>query len=485
MSQQTQGSVILSGYEGQRKKRVGGPMRDIVRMIMVVVGVQLSLASHLWAFAVGEMTVYSHRGAPFGAEVRLLLGPNERDKDIEVTLGDQEVYRAEGLRRAAVIDALKAVMVPEAHDLIRLSSEAPIQESAFDLVLSVRAGQVTIVKHYSVTLPVPTPTMARVVAPLPIIAPMVPITQAPKATTKPTRPPRRTERYGPVEKGETLYSIVRSLHVPNDKIWQAVVALWRANKGQFFAGNLHGLQVGTLLEVPSDLAEHMAAMRIAEAQEIVANQWEEWNTPQHMGTGKQRAIVARGTEARAPTPGKREVAATASGKRAAATPPAKPTAEAPTAPPAAPQEVVLPVGKHGNLVSMTELQTVLQGLEERLMRRLTPTAQAQEVKSPMAFVSTMELQASIQHLEERLTQRMQHLLAQTPPPEPVRVGQRPVQPAPPVTQRPPTVDTAPSGSVLMVPYLLVLTNILGLCLIGGLVWFWVRRRDREERLQRL
>jgi Flp pilus assembly protein TadB len=39
--------------------------------------------------------------------------------------------------------------------------------------------------------------------------------------------------------------------------------------------------------------------------------------------------------------------------------------------------------------------------------------------------------------------------------------------------------------MLMVPYLLVLTNALVLLLIGALVWLWVRRRDREERLQRL
>src|SRR5712692_3526579 len=172
------------------------PRRNVARMIMVVLGLPLCLASHLWAFAVGELTVHSHRGEPFVAEVRLLLGPRERDKDVEVTLGNQEVYRAEGFRRAAMIDTLKAVMAPGAHDLIRLSSSVPVQESAFDLVLSVRAGQVTIVKHYDVTLPPPAPASAQIVAPLPRTAQVVPLTQAPKATAEPTRPPRRAERYG-------------------------------------------------------------------------------------------------------------------------------------------------------------------------------------------------------------------------------------------------------------------------------------------------
>src|SRR5262249_35756279 len=265
-----------------------------------------------------------------------------------------------------------------------------IQAPTFDLVLSVRAGQVTIVKHYDVTLPRPVPASAKITAPLPTIAQVVPLTQASKAMAKSTRPPRRVERYGPVKRTETLYSIAKALQVPHEKLWQAVVALWRSNKGQFYAGNLHGLQVGTFLQVPSDLAESIATMRTAEAQEIVADQWEEWDTPQHLGTEKPRVSIARDTEASAPPLGKRAPAAAE--KRAAATPPVEKTVEKPTAS----QAVFLPVGRHGNMISATELQTVLQGLEERLMRRMTPTAQAQEVKSTSALVSTTELQASIQ-----------------------------------------------------------------------------------------
>jgi Tfp pilus assembly protein FimV len=458
-------------------------------MVMVMIGLQFSLASSLWAFAVGDIAVHSRRGEPFAAEVRLLLEPRERDKEVEVTLGNQETYRTEGLRRAAVIDTLKAVVPSGARDVIRLSSGVPLQESAFDLVLSVRAGQVTIVKHYFVTLPAPAAASAQVLVPLPTIAPVaplevakaMPVMQAPKATARPTRPSRRTERYGPVERGETLYSIARGLQVSNDKLWQAVVVLWRANKGQFSGGNPHGLQVGSFLEIPSDFAENIAALRLAEAQEIIAHQWEEWQTLQRLGPGKQRVIAARDTEANATAPTKRETSPTAAAKREAATPVAEKTAAEKTAEkPPAPQAVVLPVGKHGNLVSMAELQTVLQGLEERLMRRLTPTAQ--EVKGSTAFVSSLELQASIQSLEERLTQRMQHMLTPTSTSEPVRVGQRP---APPASQPGPVGEVAQPASVLLVPYVLVLSNVLLLLLVGALLWFWLRRRERTERMQRV
>jgi pilus assembly protein FimV len=457
-------------------------MQHVVRAAMVMLGLQLSLASSLWAFAVGDIAVHSRRGEPFAADVRLLLEARERDKEIEVTLGNQDAYQSEGFKRPAVIDALNAALPPATRDVIRLSSTGPLQEEAFDLVLLVRVGQVTIVKHYAVVVPAPAPTAIPIAAPLPTIAPVAPVASARKAGTKATRSPQRTERYGPVERGETLYSVAKALHVPTNKLWQAVVVLWRANKEQFQGGNLHGLPVGAFLVVPPDLAESIVAMQLSEAQEIVAEQWEEWRTLQRSGLSKQRVIVeARDTEASATGATKRDPATTAAAQREA-TPAAEKT-----------QEVVLPVGQAGNMVSMAELQTVLQGLEERLMRRLTPAGQApdrrpeqaetQETKMPITLVSTSELQASIQSLEERLTQRMQQMLAQAP--EPVRVGQRPPQQVLASAQPPLVVEAAQPVALLMVPYLLVVTNVLLLLLVGALVWRWLRRRDRVARMQRV
>jgi pilus assembly protein FimV len=449
---------------------------------MVMSGLQLALASSLWAFAVGDITVRSRRGEPFVADVRLLLETREREKEVEVTLGNQDAYRSEGLQRLAVIDTLQARLPSGTRDVIRLSSTVPLQEVAFDLVLLVRAGQVTIVKHYHVVVPARAPVAGPGVAALPTIAPVAPVAPPPRAATRAQRSPPRTGRYGPVERGETLYGVAKTLRVPNDKLWQGVVALWRTNKAQFQAGNLHGLLVGTFLDVPPDLVEQMAAMPPSEAQDIIAEQWEEWRLLQRSGLSKQRVVVAvRDTETPATGPVQRDPAATTAAKREAVTPAAEKTADKP----GPGQAMVLPVTKAGTMVSMAELHTVLQGLEERLMRRLTPTTQAQpqEAKLPTAFVSASELQTSIQNLEERLTQRMQQMLAPTP--EPVQVGQRPLQPMLASAQPPAVVETTQPVSLLLVPYLLMLTNALLLLLVGVLVWFWLRQRAREERVQRI
>jgi pilus assembly protein FimV len=448
---------------------------------MVMLGLQLSLASSLWAFAVGDITVHSRLGEPFAADVRLLLEARERHKEIEIRLGDQDAYRSEGLQRLAVIDTLQASLPSGARDVIRLSSTVPLQAAAFDLVLLVRAGQITIVKHYHVVLPAPVPFPASSVTSLPTVAPVAPVGPAPRAVTKARRFPAQTGRYGPVERGETLYSVAKTLRVPHDKLWQGVVALWQVNKGQFQAGNLHGLPVGAFLEVPPDLMEQMAARPLSEAQEIIAEQWEEWRLLQRSGPSKQRVIAAaRDTDAPAAGSGKRDPAATTATRREAIPPPAEKIAEKPGSGP----PMVLPVMKAGHMVSMAELHTVLQGLEDRLMRRLTPTTQVQpqEAKLPTAFVSASELQASIQNLEERLTQRMQQMLS--PGSAPVQAGHRPLLPVLASAQPSPVVEAAQPASFLLMPYLLVLTNALLLLLVGVLIWFWLRQRDRQERAQR-
>ncbi len=456
-------------------------MGNILRIMLVILGLQLFLSSSVQALAVGDITVHSRQGEPFAAEIRLHLEPRERESGVEVALGNQDAYRAEGLKRPALIDVL-TVLVTEAHDTIRISSQAAIQETSIPLLLSIRVRQVTIIKHYRVTLPASTPAMVQALPSLPTIAQVTRAARPPKAAAKVAR---RTQtqagRYGPIERGDTLYNVARSLALPSDKVWQAVVVLWRTNKNQFAAGNLHGLNVGTYLDIPPDLAESVATLRLAEVQEIVAGQWEEWQALQRLGTGKQRimAAAARDPEAAIAAYGKRAP----SDKQDMTPPPIEKSSDKPTS-----QAVVLPVGKPGNMVSMTELQNVLQGLEERLMRRLTPTS-SQEFKAvappATAFVSASELQASIQNLEDRLTQRMQQMLLHTQTPEPMLVGQRASQHVLQLTQTPPALEASQSTAMTFVPYLLVLTNILLLVLVGALLWLWLRRRDRVARMQRV
>jgi hypothetical protein len=71
-----------------------------------MIGLQLSLVSSLWAFAVGDIAVHSRRGEPFAADIRLLLEARERDKDIEVTLNQST---GDSYTHAAILACASAV----------------------------------------------------------------------------------------------------------------------------------------------------------------------------------------------------------------------------------------------------------------------------------------------------------------------------------------------------------------------------------------
>lgn len=475
-------------------------MQSLGFLILAALVLQWPFASRLWALAVGDIAVQSRRGEPLRAEIGLTAGPQERDKPITVLVGDQEAYRAEGLPRPAAVNHIRASLTPGSQPTIRLSSAVPMQDAALDLVLHVRSGQVTIVKHYRVAIPgtvaaAPTLPARQAATPMLVSPPPAPKTPpVPKITrtvpVKTAKAPRTTselpKRYGPIERGETLYGIARTLRVPTDKVWPAVVLIWRANKDKFVGGNLHALHTGVTLDIPAGLEDTLATVHTSEAQEIVANQWDDWQSWQRLGS-RQRVIMA-GREAAAAeiAAARREAGRTITA--AVKPPPAPPTAEKSVPPPA----VVLPAEKPAAPVSAGELQTVLQGLEERLLQRLTPASPSatalplpstpiQEARGGTSFVSVTDLQASMQNLEDRLTQRMQQMLTQGP--EPVRVGQRANGQIVPLASPTFVVDAATQGTPPLIPYMLVLTNVLLLLLAGVALWLWIRRRDRTERPQ--
>ena len=250
-------------------------MKTYALTVTMVVGMHLGLTGSVQAFSVRDITVQSRRGEPFRAALRLNLDGQEQPQDVDVAIGDQKAYQGEALRRPAMLNRFKATPVPGKRNLVRITSDVPIDTATFDLLLLARSGQVTIIQHYPVKLAAASPRKTEAsknTKTLPEASASVADAKSPKAQKTGAYP----ESYGPVERGVTLYNIVRALQVPNDKVWHAAVVLWRANKPQFAAGNIHGLPVGTQLRIPTNLDEQIATLKTAEAQEIISSQWDEW-----------------------------------------------------------------------------------------------------------------------------------------------------------------------------------------------------------------
>ncbi len=432
--------------------------------LALMIGLTLAHAAPLLALSVGDIAVQSRRGAPFLAEIPLKLNQRERDKGVSVMLGDGQDYREEGLRRAAVIDRLSVTLRQGTQDVINIFSKDPVQNAAFNLVLLVRSGQVTIVQTYAVKLPgapAPPPTVARAVTT------PVPKPSKRSATMTPSARPKSSslssdsqswqqglpERYGPVERGKTLYRIVVDLGVPKGSVWQAAVRIWQTNKRQFSGGNLHGLRSGTYLTLAPDLAKGVAAMSAKEAREIVSEQWEKWQAVRRTVQGRQSAVPSRHTSV-----------ARAKGI-IPAQPKSAPVVEAPPPEsegvPLSVATVVLPTELQPATALAGDLRLVFRGLEEFLAQRLPERGGGDNVTT---FVSATELQTALQGLEERLLQQFQVSV------EKVTITQQPSGPPPPTLLE----ELLPSRSMV---HVLVLENSLLLLLAVGILWRWYRTRS--------
>jgi pilus assembly protein FimV len=81
--------------------------------------------------------------------------------------------------------------------------------------------------------------------------------------------------YGPVKRGDSLWAIASKVSPPSVGIYQAILALHKANPHAFTTPcNLNSLKVGDLLRIPS-LSE-MQAITQAEASKEMTRQTEEW-----------------------------------------------------------------------------------------------------------------------------------------------------------------------------------------------------------------
>ncbi|NNM01851.1 MAG: hypothetical protein HKO62_13940 [Gammaproteobacteria bacterium] len=163
----------------------------------------------------------------------------------------------------------------EGNKIVRISSRDPIREPSFDLLLEVTAGSGRLLKKYSVVLGAEAiEAAARPAAAKAVAAPAVtPAAPSPAPAMPATPPPAAGEQYGPVQAGETLWSIASRLRPDTTvTVHQTMLALYRSNPQAFENGRLDGLGRGQMLNVPDRdlIAAIDADAAFAEVQQRLA-----------------------------------------------------------------------------------------------------------------------------------------------------------------------------------------------------------------------
>ena len=299
------------------------------------------------------------------------------------------------------------------------------------------------------------------------------------AATSPTEPSTSTpdvvlpswiqhlpKRVGPIAQGTTLFTVVSGLGTPSEMIWQTLVRIWEANKEQFSGGNMHGLQSGGYLIIPTNLTHEIQTLEQKEAHRIVAEQWEGWQEIRRAIDGRQQLVPV---DSQTSHDQQRTVRLT---EKPVVVPSSEMAVPVPVIvassikKPEGPATVVLPADQVAPGDRVTEMQSMIQGLERLLAQGLPQTQDAGET---MAFVRSTELQTALQGLEDRLAHKLQESLRK------ITVTQQAPQLPERASMQKQTVleQMFPPGSML---YVLVVENALLLLMASVILWRWFRSR---------
>ena len=480
-----------------------GPLNrtPAARLWTILSGLLLAIVAWpAFALGLGQIEVKSQAGQPLLAEIPVISADPSELEGLQARLASPDTFRRIGLDPpTGLVSGLQFVVALDARGrpVIRITSDAPVQQPLLTFLVEVEWGQGRLVREYSalvdtpqtVAAPAQPPIQAPVVAPSNTIVRAPETAPAPEATTPapaaetpdtPAPPPEAVAaaptppapvptpapapvaapaatpgEYGPVQAGQTLGTIAAELAAGSGQSRnQTMLALLRANPEAFIGGNLNLIRQGAVLRVPT--GEEWSAASIAEANAVV------------------REHVARWREMRRPVPQPAAVAdapaATAAQAAPAAGAPRVAEARLEIVPPSnggdanAANRTGIAAGGEGDMLQQQELVQTRESLAAR-------DAEVQELKTRVAELEQLQQQ------QQQLIQMKDSELASAQQ----RLAQSNAQPAPTLAQ----ADAAtppPAAADTGTPVWLWLGLAL---LVAALVAWWLVARRKASATRKL
>jgi pilus assembly protein FimV len=244
----------------------------MLRKSSLAMAVALALAPVVGlGLGLGEMRSSSGLNQPFEAEIELLSVKQDEIDQVKIDLASPEAFAKAGIERGYHLTklAFKPFLRPDGRMVIRVSSSEPMREPYLNFLVEVNWAQGRVVREYTVLLDPPTytgrrgaPVQAARAAPRPAAS------GAPEAAVGGERQAAAAvrlsgEAYGPVGRGETLWSIANRVKPAGSTTHQAMTAIVRANPGAFVGGDMNRMLAGATLKlpVPEDMGGAAAAKR--------------------------------------------------------------------------------------------------------------------------------------------------------------------------------------------------------------------------------
>ncbi len=236
------------------------------------------------AVGLGRLSMLSALGDQLNVEIDLVSVSKEELSTLSVRLSSPDAYRQANLQYSPALVGARVTVErrPSGQPYVKVTSGRTINEPFVDLLVEITSSSGRLVREYTVLVDppgagtAPAATTAEPVA-RPALAPEAAVAApTPEATRRVARAPTAGgKEYGPIQRGENLSKIAKSVMPEGVTLEQMLVGLYRSNPDAFIKKNLNLVKAGRILRVPDK--EEIAAVAPAEAKKEFRAQVADWN----------------------------------------------------------------------------------------------------------------------------------------------------------------------------------------------------------------
>ena len=286
------------------------------------------------AAGLGRITILTTIGQPLIAEVELVAVTPQELASLSARLALPDTYRQANLQYNVSLTGARLTIEKRAdgQSFLKIATTRAVSEPFIDLLVELTWATGRLSREYTALLdppgippvppvpvisavpeprPAPAPAMAPTPAPAPVMAPtpepapamapapepvpamtsaptpqpslateqrapVAPVTVAPVISTPVVAAPMAaSNEYGPIERGETLGKIARSVMQEDVTLEQMLVALYRTNPDAFIKKNLNLVRTGKIMRVPDK--DEVAAISRSDAVQEYRTHVADWN----------------------------------------------------------------------------------------------------------------------------------------------------------------------------------------------------------------
>lgn len=265
-----------------------------LRISLFVIILMLPWAA-IHAAGLGKLALNSALGQPLNAEIDVVASNSDEVQSLKAGIAPRETYAHVGVSYESILSSIKTSVALRANGTpyIKLTSAQAINDPFLIVLMELSWTSGRVLREYTVLLDPIESSAQDIVAPnavrsydleeSPLNLEAAAVSSVAERKKNIAKSPSGSSKqiantYGPVNRGDTLSTIARQVMPAGVNLNQMLVALHRANRDAFIAGNMNLLKTGAVLTIPEQ--SEIIAIDAVTANKEVNLQVEDWRNYQ-------------------------------------------------------------------------------------------------------------------------------------------------------------------------------------------------------------